>query len=129
MRTVAIALAAALSFGSAAWAQDVNGTWQTEPSDAGGYLQVRIGPCSYDQTLTCGQIVKAVNSTIPDLEGRAIITDMKPNGENRWNGGQIWAPDDDKTYRSKMALTAAGLKVEGCVAIFCRGQTWQRVAN
>ncbi|MEM9794644.1 MAG: DUF2147 domain-containing protein, partial [Pseudomonadota bacterium] len=43
------------------------------------------------------------------------------------SGGQIWAPDDDKTYRSNMALDGDSLKVEGCVAIFCRGQTWTRV--
>lgn len=118
-----------LAFGSVAHAQEVFGTWQTEPSDTGGYLEVRIAPCGYDTALTCGQITKAINSTIPDLEGKAIITGMKPNGEGRWNGGQIWAPDDDKTYRSKMSLTAAGLKVEGCVAIFCRGQTWRRLSN
>ncbi|MEM8869907.1 MAG: DUF2147 domain-containing protein [Pseudomonadota bacterium] len=122
-----VALVAFLMIGTEVQANDVFGTWQSETSDTGAYLHVRVAPCGYDTALTCGQIVKAENATRDDLVGRPIITGMAPDGTNRWSGGQIWAPDDDKTYRSNMALDGDSLKVEGCVAIFCRGQTWTRV--
>ncbi len=119
--------ALALVLPAMAAAQDVNGTWKTQTSDAGAYLHVRIGPCSYDTAKTCGVITEAFGSERTDLPGKAIIRDMNPNGPGRWNRGQIWAPDDDKTYRSNMELRGNALKVEGCVAIFCRDQTWTRV--
>jgi len=108
-------------------AQDVNGIWKTETSAEGAYLHVTIGPCSYDTTKTCGVIGEAFNSARNDLVGKAIITGMEPATAGRWNKGQIWAPDDDKTYRSNMELSGDQLKVEGCVAVFCRGQTWVRL--
>ncbi|MEM8788759.1 MAG: DUF2147 domain-containing protein [Pseudomonadota bacterium] len=106
---------------------DPSGLWQTETSDSGAYLRVQIGPCGYDQSKLCGQIVEAVNATRNDLIGRAIITGMQPTGADRWGKGQIWAPDDDRNYSSKMSLQGGTLKVEGCFAIFCRGQNWTRV--
>ena len=126
---VALALAVALVLGSAAQAGDAFGTWQTETSETGAYLHVRVAPCGYDTALTCGQIVRVENATRDDLVGRPIITGMTPDGDGRWTGGQIWAPDDDKTYGSKMALQGEDLVVEGCFAIFCRGQTWTRVSD
>lgn len=125
MRILIAALALALP--TLAHAQDANGIWKTQVSDKGAYLHVRIAPCAYDTARTCGVIEEAVNATRTDLIGKAIIRDMRPNGAGKWNKGQIWAPDDDKTYRSNMQLTAAGLKVEGCVAVFCRGQVWTRI--
>ncbi|MEL7184660.1 MAG: DUF2147 domain-containing protein, partial [Pseudomonadota bacterium] len=63
------------------------------------------------------------------IVGRQIIWDMQPQGGGAYGGGRIWAPDQDKTYRSKMSLNGNRLKVEGCVlgGAICRGQTWSRV--
>ncbi len=108
-------------------AQDVYGTWQTETSNEGAYLHVQIGPCGGDPDFTCGQIVQVFGSDDTSVVGRAIIRDMQQKGPGRWHKGTIWAPDDDRTYRSNMQLTGNGLKVEGCVAVFCRGQIWRRV--
>lgn len=108
-------------------AQDVDGTWQTETSDEGAYLHVRIADCASKPEEKCGHIVGVFNSDNQDIKGKPIIWAMKGNGENAWSGGRIWAPDDDKTYRSKMSLNGNTLSVEGCVAVFCRGQVWKRV--
>lgn len=116
----------ALISAAGAMAQEAGGIWQTEVSAEGAYLHVQIGPCGYDTEKTCGVIVKGVGTT-EDLTGRPIISGMEPAGDGRWARGQIWAPDEDKTYRSKMALVGERLTVEGCVAVFCRGQTWTRV--
>ena len=116
---------------SAAHAQDVNGIWQTEPGDTGGFLHVTIAPCG---DKTCGTIRTAFDgnqAVVTDYEhlGKPIIWDMTSNGNGAWSSGKIWAPDRDKTYRSKMALSGNALKVSGCVAggLICRSQNWVRV--
>ena len=111
----------------AAMAQDVDGVWKTETSEEGAYLHVRIGNCANAAGEKCGQIVEVFNSDNQDIKGKPIIWSMKPDGANAWSGGRIWAPDDDKTYRSKMQLSGNTLSVEGCVAVFCRGQNWTRM--
>jgi len=111
----------------AATAQEINGTWQTSTSESGAYLHVEISPCANDAALTCGTIVAAFAGASAENVGKPIIWDMQQRGNNRWRRGQIWAPDDDKTYRSNMVLNGNNLEVEGCVAIFCRGQVWTRV--
>lgn len=111
----------------AATAGDINGTWQTATSDTGAYLHVDIGACASDAALVCGTIIAAFAGADADNIGKPIIWDMQFVREDFWRRGQIWAPDDDKTYKSKMTLTGDTLEVEGCVAIFCRGQIWTRV--
>ena len=107
-----------------ALAEPVTGTWQTETGDGGGYLHVAIAPCGSN---ICGTIKKVFNSDDTSSEGKPIIWDMKAKGNGSYSGGKIWAPDVDKTYRSKMSLNGNSLKVSGCVGPIYRGQTWKRV--
>ncbi|GAA6179209.1 MULTISPECIES: DUF2147 domain-containing protein [unclassified Shimia] len=124
-------LAAAMTFAGAtvAFADPVEGTWQTEPGDTGGYLHVQIAPCG---SAICGNISKAFDGSgaaIADYEhlGKKMLWDMSANGGGAYSGGKIWAPDADKTYKSKMSLAGNKLTVKGCVAVICRGQDWKRV--
>lgn len=110
-----------------AMANGANGTWKTETSESGAYLHVDIAACADDAAKTCGVISKVAGGGDASLVGKYIIRNMQPNGTGKWNKGTIWAPDDDKTYRSKMQLQGSNLKVEGCVAVFCRGQIWTPV--
>ncbi|MEM7377900.1 MAG: DUF2147 domain-containing protein [Pseudomonadota bacterium] len=130
MRILWTVLAMCLS--SAALASDaVSGLWRTEPNDEGLYLTVQIGACEDNAERVCGVIQQRVDADgqtgESEFSGRHIIKNMRPAGTGRWNKGTIWAPDDDKTYKSKMALVDGGLKVSGCVFVICRGQVWQRV--
>jgi uncharacterized protein (DUF2147 family) len=82
----------------------------------------------------CGTIAKAFDAgAAPSTEyahlGKPIIRDMAAAGSGAYDGGTIWAPDTDKTYRSRMALSGNTLEVKGCVAggLICRGQNWTRV--
>ncbi|MEM7545551.1 MAG: DUF2147 domain-containing protein [Pseudomonadota bacterium] len=127
IRLATSAAALALLAGPAI-AAGVEGLWNTEANEAGEYLVVEVGPCA---DKTCGVIVAAMNAAgeaDPAYEnlGRNIIIDMVPDGENKWDDGEIWAPDDDKTYSSSMELKGDVLSVEGCVLVFCRGQDWTR---
>ena len=132
-RLTALAMAGALvlALAPAGAAEDpIIGTWQTTPGEEGGFLHVEMAPCG---ARFCGTIVKAVNAAgevgrdYAHL-GKLMIRDMRADGEGRYSGGQIWAPDEDKTYGLRLRLTEAGLAVRGCVCGFCRDAgVWVRV--
>lgn len=128
LRTVLSALM--LLTPSLASAEVLNGIFRTEANEEGNYLEVTFGSCDSNTSLTCGVITRAiqVDTPNPDYEhlGRIIVADMEGDGMS-WSEGTIWAPDDDKTYNSKMALSGNTLTVEGCVFFICRGQDWERL--
>lgn len=126
MKRTFLAFLMTLSAGSVS-ADDVSGLWQTATSDSGAYLHVEVAPCGNAPDMICGRIAAAFNSARSDLVGKPIIWNMQPSGENKWRKGTVWAPDDDKTYNSNMELNGNTLSVEGCIAIFCRGQDWTRI--
>jgi uncharacterized protein (DUF2147 family) len=107
-----------------------------------GKSKVMISPCAASPERLCGKISwlqnpaegknKDTNNPDPSLRGRMImglpvINGFQSAGQGRWTGGQIYDPQNGKTYKSKMTLNADGtLKVEGCVLMVCRPQTWTR---
>ena len=132
MRLILAAAVASLALApSLALAGDPSGLWKTQPNDEGSYLHVRVAPCGGK---ICGTIETAhtkngeSRSDYPHL-GRQMITGMEPDGDNAWDGGEIWAPDEDKTYSSNMELNGNTLRVEGCVLFICRGQDWAKVGG
>lgn len=123
-----LTLAALLTAG-AVQAQDISGIWQTQRGDEGNFAHVKIEPCGNQ---VCGTIYATFDGNNQRTEsaavGERIIWDMTGDGAGSWSGGKIWAPDNDKTYSSKMSLQGADLKVSGCVAgILCRSQIWRKV--
>lgn len=124
MRFFVAAACMAIATAGAALAEQATGIWKTEPGDSGAYLHVDIAPCGEK---LCGTIVKVVASDDQSSLGKLIIWDMTAKGDGSYSGGKIWAPDTDKTYRSKMSLNEDALKVSGCVGPICRGQVWARL--
>jgi uncharacterized protein (DUF2147 family) len=133
-----LALAAMIAAtAAAARAATIEGDWRT----ADGLADVRIAPCG---AKLCGVIVwlkRPVDKVTglprhdtlnPDpslrdrpLLGLPLIRDMVPASPDHWVDGKIYDPDSGKTYASKMSLRADGaLKIEGCIAIFCKAQIW-----
>ena len=114
--------------GDARAADPVLGVWQTQPGDDGAFGQITIAPCG---DRLCGTLTKAFDAAgQPKASanvGRQIVWDMLPEGGGAYAGGKIWAPDRDKTYKSKMALAGNRLTVSGCVIGICRSQVWTRV--
>ena len=116
---------------AAAWAAGADGVWKTQASDAGGYLEITIGPCA-DAAKTCGVVTKAFKA--PGTEdpaypylGKPIIENMTNDGDGRYSGGTVFDPKSGKTYDSKLSLKGGGLDVEGCIAFICEGEMWSRV--
>lgn len=120
-------IAAMACMAAPAIADPVVGLWRTQAGDDGNYGVVEMVPCG---DKICGTLVRAFDAAgverQPDTLGRQIVWDMLPMGSGAYDQGKIWAPDRDKTYRSKMELQGDVLKVSGCVGPFCRGQDWTR---
>lgn len=139
--TLAAAATALMAGAATADTSDLEGTW----ASADGGARVGIAPCGNG---ICGNIVwlrEPIDKTTgkpktdkrnPDTARRSrpmlglqVISGMRPDGEGRYSG-QIYNADDGKTYRSKLTLLSPNqAKVEGCVLIFCKGETWTRVAR
>lgn len=137
-----LVVAAAVFAATPALAADpVEGTWLVQ----GGSAKVKIAPCPAKADLMCGNIVwlKTPNGADgkPDRDdanpdpklrnrpimGLALIADFKRAAPGKWTGGKIYHPGAGKTYSSKMSLRPDGtLKVDGCIAVVCQGQTWKR---
>lgn len=128
MRKFALAAASVLLSAGVAMADPVEGVWRTQPGDNGNYGLVTISKCGEQICGVLGQGYDSAGNQVdsPNI-GRRMIWDMNVDGGGSYSGGKIWAPDKDKVYKSKMALSGNSLKVSGCVAIICRSQTWTRV--
>ncbi|MCV6593317.1 MAG: DUF2147 domain-containing protein [Silicimonas sp.] len=129
IKTTILAISAAAALAAPAWAADpVVGLYKTQPGDDGIYAHVQIYECG---AAICGKINKAFNASgtpvKSDTVGKRMIWDMKAQGDGAYGKGKIWAPDRDKTYKSKMKLSGNSLKVSGCVLGICRSQNWKRV--
>ncbi|MEM8740674.1 MAG: DUF2147 domain-containing protein [Pseudomonadota bacterium] len=130
MKVFAAVLALALPGAALA---DPTGLWATEANDQGSYLEIRISQCSGNPALLCGTIETARTADGADPNyahlGRVMIQDMAEDGANKWDDGTIWAPDEDETYSSKMALSGNVLTISGCVmgGLICRDQDWRRL--
>ncbi|MEO0820253.1 MAG: DUF2147 domain-containing protein [Pseudomonadota bacterium] len=131
LAAAATLVALAGSAGAESGAVGPVGTWKTATNDEGRYLHVVIASCSADPALLCGTVAAAFGGADQSTVGKPILWDMASEGDGRWSGGRVWAPDDDNTYRAKMQMkNAATLELSGCVlgGLICRGQDWTRVA-
>ena len=143
--SLAAGLAALACVGVALAAPDADpaeGVWLTAEGDA----QVRIAPCAGQVGQLCGTIVwlkdpsdergqpvRDVHNPRPELRSREIlglelIRGLRPRGAGRWAGGEVYNSDNGKSYRARIQVTAQGaLRIEGCLLLFCSGETWKRV--
>ena len=112
-----------------AFADPVEGMWQTKKDDNGNFGHVEIKPCG---PAFCGTLIKAFDGAGKQIDspniGRKIVWDMVAYPDGLYDDGQIYSPDRDKTYNGDMTLAGDSLKVRGCVLGICRdGGTWKRV--
>lgn len=145
-RLTTLAVAAAAFAASAAWAQQATpiGVWKTiddetgKPksliriSEANGELKGKIEKlfreAGEDQNPKCDKCEGALKDQ--PIIGMTILTGMKKDGEE-YNGGKILDPANGKVYKSKMAVSEGGKKldVRGYIGVpmLGRTQTWVRV--
>lgn len=132
---------------SAAGQNDIIGTWNTEDNDA----KIEIYQCGIKY---CGRIVWLAQPKYPSnsregipgtpmldhnnpdpylkknlLIGLRILSDFDVSGDNTWDGGRIYDPDNGKTYGGKMHLLSLNqLELRGFMGISVFGSTtiWTR---
>ncbi len=126
-------------FSTGALANDVVGVWETVE----GKSHVEITNCGDNKY--CGTIIWLkepntdkgtpkldVNNQDENLQNRPIVgiqilKDLEKVGENEWDDGTIYNPEDGQIYGSEMVLTDPDtLEVSGCVLFICKAQTWTR---
>ena len=128
MKAFTFAAGLALLAGTA-FADPVEGVWQTRKDDNGNFGHVEVKPCG---PAFCGTLVRAFDGAGKEIEspnvGKRIVWDMVAYPDGFYDDGKIWSPDRDKTYNGDMTLAGDSLKVRGCVLGICRdGGTWARV--
>ena len=136
-----LALLAVLARPGTASAADPAGSWLTE----GGKSQVRVVRCG---NALCGTIIwlkepddsntgkaktdfrnQDASKRGRALVGVAIVLGMQPSGTtDKWTG-EVYNPEDGKTYSGSMTMSGDNeLSLAGCVlAVLCKSQTWTRV--
>lgn len=112
---------------------DVEGLWLTQAQDG----HVEIADCG-DGT-PCGTLVWVDTETTDTpldarnqdetLRGRPLIGVPIvwgfERGSKRWKSGQVYNPEDGKTFRATMERMEDGtLEVKGCLGPFCRTNIW-----
>lgn len=128
MKPLFVAAALAL-LATSAFADPVEGIWQTKPDDNGNFGHIEVKPCG---PAFCGVLIRAFDNSGAEIEspnvGKRIIWDMVAYGDGAYDDGKVWSPDRDKTYNSEMQLSGDMLAVKGCMLGICRdGGTWTRV--
>lgn len=140
MRHLMFAAALGLIAGPALAADPAEGVWLVQAKDA----RVKIAPCPSHAGQLCGDIVwlraphdesgqpkHDIHNSDASLRSRPLmgltmIRDFRSAGPGRWEGGKIYDPHSGKTYASKMRVVGDTLKVDGCVLMICKTQTWTR---
>jgi uncharacterized protein (DUF2147 family) len=115
--------------GGASATEPITGRWVTE----NGRAVVTVAPCGdalcgrISRILVPGQAPPDTRNPDPRLRGRPmlglpVLTGFTDSGKD-WRG-RIYDPESGKSYKSIVSRDAKGLKVQGCIAMFCRTQRW-----
>jgi len=115
----------------------VHGYWETPD----GTSIVRLQPCETASGALCGHVVwlaegePRTDANNPDRElrdreivGLSFLTGFQQEEQGVWTGGEVYNPEDGRTYRGSIEQTGPNtLELEGCaLRIFCKTQEWER---
>ncbi|MBV9330753.1 MAG: DUF2147 domain-containing protein [Alphaproteobacteria bacterium] len=135
---VLVAAAPVCSLAEPSGASAILGTWKTPKNDG----KVVIEPCG---SAICARVIDGrqlranpqqadVNNPDPEKRSRKIlglhILEGYTGGPTEWSGGEVYDPQTgDSSHNSTLTLEAPGtLVVKGCRLVFCRSETWTKIA-
>lgn len=133
--TLAVPTPVAATAASTTAPEPINGSWKTED----GRAVVAITRCGANY---CGRISRFLvpepaggakdtenpnrNLRSRDVMGLRILWNLGADGGD-WEGNG-YSPEDGRYFTAKVRkLSDNRLEVKGCVAVFCRTQTWSRM--
>jgi len=145
---VAVLVLFATVFGSVALGEakaqspsDIVGRWATQ--GFGSIVEFRL--CAEDTKTLCGRILwlweendasgqPRTDRHNPDsglrsrsLIGIDIVRGLRETASATWSGGELYNPDDGRTYTGEIRVKRGTLELRGCaLLIFCQTQTWRR---
>lgn len=131
---LAAAVAALALAPSMALAQtSIEGVWRSRQSS-----EVTISACGASfcgvltKVVTAGGLSNDTRNENPALRSRQLkgleILNMKPTSRATKFEGQVYNPEDGKTYSGNIEVKSADTMVlNGCVMIFCKGEEWTRI--
>ena len=113
-------------------AQPITGSWVTE----NGHAVVTVASCG---AALCGRVSRVlvtvpggpatdIHNPDPRLRSKPIVGMAVLSGFTDAGGdwrGRIYDPESGKSYKSVVLREPGGLKVQGCVMMFCRTQHWR----
>jgi uncharacterized protein (DUF2147 family) len=128
------ATSAALGISTAtALAADPTGVWLT--ADQTAKIRVERCPDGYWGSIDWEKVPGTdVKNPDPSKRGRPllgtpILIAMKPGEPNKWDG-KVYNPKEGSFYNVSIILEDPNrLKLQGCMLVFCGGETWTRVAD
>jgi uncharacterized protein (DUF2147 family) len=114
-------------------AADPTGVWLT--ADQSAKIRVEHCPDGYWGSIDWEK-VPGTDTKNPDpskrgrpLLGTPILIAMKPSAPNKWDS-KVYNPKEGSTWNVSIILEDQGhLKLQGCMLMFCGGETWTRVAD
>lgn len=132
MRKLLVILSMLALLSQTAMAAEVFGKWATQKKQA----EITIRPCGAE---ICGVISQ---ETIPGgvddknkdlkLRGRPMVGVQlfrlkETIKAEKWEG-ELYNPQDGNMYKGQLImLNDSHVKLEGCILIFCLGETWSRI--
>jgi uncharacterized protein (DUF2147 family) len=135
LRALALCLiTTSIGFAAAtAQAADPTGVWLT--ADQSAKIRVEKCPDGYWGSIAWEK-VPGTDSKNPDpakrgrpLLGTPILMGMQPSEPDKWDG-KVYNPKEGSTWSVSIILEDPNrLKLQGCMLIFCGGETWTRVAD
>ena len=138
MRSALFGVAIAATLSAAANASPVEGLWRAPVHEA----VIEVYDCGAQ---VCGRLVSSdLLRRRPDLRDSRNADPSARNrpiknlvlmsgfaaGPSEWKGGDIYNPEDGRTYHASLTLAdPTTLKLTGCIVFpLCRTQTWRRAA-
>lgn len=109
----------------AATPNDVAGDWATPGLGA----VVRLAPCADDAQLLCGRLIWAWDPSRVQRGaiGTQMLRDFAWRGD-AWVDGEVFNPEDGRTYSGSIRLDGEVLRLLGCAGPFCQTQVWRRLS-
>lgn len=110
----------------AATPNDVAGDWATPGLGA----VVRLAPCANDRERLCGRLIWAWDPA--RVQRGAIGGEMLRDfawDRDGWTGGEVFNPEDGRTYAGSIRLDGEVLRLRGCAGPFCQTQVWRRLSS